>query len=304
MWAVVATQYKFRLVGTALALHSSLVRAQLPLPISRAISCRRCHLFAEIETGSCAASTTIGIPFGTSPFTEHSSIRARSGGTAAPSSSVAMARARLCRSPVVHCTRMRAAVAAQYKLRLVGAALAMHSSLARAQSSLPIARAISCHRCHLSAGIEAASCARSTPMASPFTANARPGARCGRANGGYAFTVCHAVPPLARFVASCHVSGVGSKAILLSGRIPTSPYIYSIDWTAGGTFTRVEEQVTPVIIHCRPMPASESALATSFTAMHMRVRPDPGRHFMASIARRRAACCAAFSVTGYPLRSP
>src|SRR5215468_616336 len=173
MRAAVAAQYKFRRVGTALAMHSSLARAQLPLPISRTISCHRCQLFAEIETDSCAASPTIGIPFGTSPFAAHSPCGARSGGPAAPSSSVAMALASLCRSPVVHCTRMRAAVAAQYKLRLVGTALAMHSSFARAQSSLPIARAILCHRCHLSAEIETASCARSTPMASPFTANAR-----------------------------------------------------------------------------------------------------------------------------------
>src|SRR5262245_27506748 len=172
MRAAVAAQYKFRRVGTALAMHSSLARAQLPLPISRTISCHRCQLFAEIETDSCAGSPTAGIPL-TSPFAAHSPSRVRSGGTAAPSSSVAMALASLCRSPVVHCTRMRAAVAAQYKLRLVGAAFAMHSSLARAQSSLPIARAILCHRCHLSAGIETASHARSTPMASPFTANAR-----------------------------------------------------------------------------------------------------------------------------------
>src|SRR5262249_49130120 len=136
------------------------------------------------------------------PFAAHSPSRARSGGTAAPSSSVAMALASLCRSPVVHCTRMRAAVAAQYKLRLVGAALAMHSSLARAQSSLPIARAILCHRCHLSAGIETASCARSTPIGVTLHCERAYWPRCGCANGAYALTVCHAPPSLARFIAS------------------------------------------------------------------------------------------------------
>jgi hypothetical protein len=60
------------------------------------------------------------------------------------------------------------------------AVLAMHSSLARPRSSLPIARAITCHRCHLSAGIETASYARSTTIGTPigtpsFTANPRPG---------------------------------------------------------------------------------------------------------------------------------
>jgi hypothetical protein len=37
------------------------------LPIARAILCHRCHLSAEIETASCARSTTIGM----SPFTAH-----------------------------------------------------------------------------------------------------------------------------------------------------------------------------------------------------------------------------------------
>jgi hypothetical protein len=58
---------------------------------------------------------------------------AREIGNEALSSSTAMAFANLCWSPVVHCTGMRAAVAAQYKFRLVGTALALHSALARAQ---------------------------------------------------------------------------------------------------------------------------------------------------------------------------
>src|SRR5262249_19276685 len=136
MRAAAAAQYKFRLVGTVLALHSSFARAQLSLPIARAISCHRCHLSVGIETASWARST----PIGTSPFTAHSPTGAPCGGTAALSSSTAIAFANLFREAVALCTRMRAAVAAQYKFRLVGAALAMRSSLARAQSSLPIAR--------------------------------------------------------------------------------------------------------------------------------------------------------------------
>src|SRR5262249_22742037 len=182
MRAAVAAQYKFLLVGTVLALHSSLVSAHPSLPISRAISCHRCQLFSETETGSCAASTRSA----TSSVAALSPSGARCGGTAAPSSSVAMALASLWRLPVVHCTRMRAAVAAQYKFRLVGAVLAIRSSWVRTQSSLSIARAISCHRRHFSAGIETATCARSTTIAiptgtPPFTANARPG----RTHGAY-----------------------------------------------------------------------------------------------------------------------
>ena len=57
--------------------------------------------------------------------------QAQSGGTAARSSSTAIALANLCRSPVVHCPRTRAAVTAQYKFRLVGTLLALNSSFLR-----------------------------------------------------------------------------------------------------------------------------------------------------------------------------
>ena len=60
--------------------------------------------------------------------------QAQSGGTAARSSSTAIAFANLCRSPVVHCPRTRAAVTAQYKFRLVGTLLALNSSFLRPQS--------------------------------------------------------------------------------------------------------------------------------------------------------------------------
>src|SRR5262249_16103134 len=111
-----------------------------------------------------------------------------------------------------------------------------------AQSSLPIARAILCHRCHLSAGIETASCARSTPIGVTLHCERAYWPRCGCANGAYALTVCHAPPTLARFIASftfrqewdegrssLYLAGLddGSERTLING---------SIDWTsAGGT---------------------------------------------------------------------
>jgi hypothetical protein len=83
----------------------------------------------------------------------------------------------------------------------------MHSPLARAKSSSPISRAISSHRCHLSGGIETASCVTSTTIGtpigtSPFAASARPGCDAGAQTEPYASTVCYAPPSLARFVAS------------------------------------------------------------------------------------------------------
>jgi hypothetical protein len=91
MRAAVATQYKFRLVGAALAMRSSLARPQSSLPIARAISCQRRHLSEDIETTSCARSTAIG----TLLFAAQSPTEARCGKTAALSNSVAMVLASL-----------------------------------------------------------------------------------------------------------------------------------------------------------------------------------------------------------------
>src|SRR5262249_42786848 len=55
---------------------------------------------------------------------------------------------------------------------------------------------------------------------SPFTAKARPG----RANGACAFTVCHAPPPLARFVAGFAALGgyrLNAEGLLGFANVPT-----------------------------------------------------------------------------------
>src|SRR5215472_28368 len=107
-------------------------------------------LAVEIRAREITCSPQRGQQATTCPAVAASSrSRAQCRGAPALSSSTAIAFANLCWSPVVHCMRIRAAVAAQYKFRLVGTVLALHSSLARAQLLLPISRAISCHRCHL-----------------------------------------------------------------------------------------------------------------------------------------------------------